>query len=166
MIAACLGLAAFGLVACSRRPDRPWKGSPFPAFELPAADGTMHTSREYAGRPLLINFWATWCPPCRKEMADLAALNRALARRGLLLLAISVDADRNLVIEYLRRERVEFAVLIDRAEQWSIPALRVPGFPTTYLVGSDGIIRDVWVGARTWADPATQAIIATGAGID
>jgi peroxiredoxin len=166
MIAGCIGLAALGLLGCSYRAERPWKGSPFPAFVLPAADGTMHDSREYSGRPLLINFWATWCPPCRREMADLDALNGTLGQNGLQLLAISVDSDRNLVKEYLRREGFGFTVLIDRNQQWSVSALGIPGFPTTYLVGRDGIIRDAWVGARAWADPATQAAIASRADMD
>jgi len=126
----------------------------------------MHNSREYFGRPLLINFWATWCPPCRKEMADLDALNASLGQNGLQLLAISVDADGNLVREYLRRERLGLTVLIDRNQQWSMSALRVPGFPTTYLVGRDGVIRDVWVGPRAWAEPGTRAAIAARVEID
>jgi peroxiredoxin len=166
MMAGWVGLAALGLVGCSQKPARPWTGSLFPEFVLPAADDTMHDSREYAGRPLLINFWATWCPPCRREMADLDALNGTLGRNGLQLLAISVDSDRNLVREYLRREGFGFTVLIDRDQQWSALALGIPGFPTTYLVGKDGIIRDAWVGPRAWADPATQAAIASRAGMD
>ncbi len=126
----------------------------------------MHDSREYAGRPLLINFWATWCPPCRREMADLDVLAGKLGPNGLQLLAISVDGDRNLVREYLRHEGLALAVLIDRGQKWSASALRVPGFPTTYLVGRDGIIRDAWIGARAWADTSTQAAIASLAGLD
>jgi peroxiredoxin len=166
MVAGCVSLAALGLLGCNRKGDRPWIGSPFPAFVLPAADGTMHDSREYFGRPLLINFWATWCPPCRREMADLDTLNGKLGRSGLGLVAISVDGDRNLVREYLRHEGLGLTVLIDRDQQWSASALRVPGFPTTYLVGRDGVIRDAWIGARAWADPATQAAIASRAGMD
>ena len=160
------GLTGLGLSACgSEFTKRPWKGEAFPAFTLPTPDGTLHHSREYFGRPLLINFWATWCAPCRKEMADLDALHRKLGPRGLQLLAISVDVDRNLVREYLRREGFGFAVLIDSDQQWSASALRVPGFPTTYLIGSDGLIRDAWVGPRTWADPATQSEIVATVGL-
>ncbi len=161
LILGWVSLAGMGLSACgNENAKRPWKGAAFPAFTLPAPDGTLHHSREYVGRPLLINFWATWCAPCRKEMADLDALHRTLGPRGLPLLAISVDVDRNLVREYLRHEGFGFVVLIDGGQQWSASALGVPGFPTTYLIGSDGLIRDAWVGPRTWADPATQAEIA------
>lgn len=165
-VAGWAGLAGLGLGACDQDgTERPWKGASFPAFTLPAPDGRLHDSREYFGRPLLINFWATWCPPCRREMADLNALHGKLGPKGLQLLAISVDTDRNLVREYLLHERLGFTVLIDEAQQWSATALRIPGFPTTYLVGADRIIREAWVGPRAWADPTLQAAIATSAGI-
>lgn len=98
-------------------------------------------------------------------MADLEVLHRKLGPRGLQLLAISVDVDRNLVIEYLRHQDLSFTVLLDGGQQWSASALGVPGFPTTYLVGADGLIRDAWVGARAWADPAIQAAIAATVGL-
>lgn len=160
------GLAVLGLSGCGRENSkRVWTGAAFPEFALPAPDGTIHHSREYFGRPLLINFWATWCPPCRKEMADLDALGRELGPRGLQLLAISVDADRNLVREYLRQQGLGLAVLVDNDQRWSASALGIPGFPTTYLIGSDGLIRNVWVGPRAWADPTTQAEIAATVGL-
>jgi peroxiredoxin len=159
-------LTGLGLSGCGREDaKRPWKGAAFPGFTLPEPDGTLHHSREYLGRPLLINFWATWCAPCRKEMVDLDSLHRQLGPRGLQLLAISVDADRNLLREYLRQKGFGFRVLVDGDQQWSAPALRIQGFPTTYLIGNDGLIRDAWVGPRLWADPATQAEIAAAVGL-
>ena len=146
-----------GLPGCDRTPARPWKGAAFPAFALAGLDGATHDSREYLGRPLLINFWATWCPPCRREMAALDALDRRLAPRGLQLLAVSVDSDRNLVAEYLRREGLRLTVLIDADQAWSGTALQLPGFPTSYLVGRDGRIRDVWIGPRAWDEAPVQA---------
>jgi len=82
------------------------------------------------------------------------------------VLAISVDADRNLVREYLRRTTPGFTVLIDADRQWSAAALGLPGLPTTYLVDRAGLIRAAWVGARPWAEPAVQADIAARVGLD
>lgn len=154
------GAGAALLAACGAEPpQRPWTGADFPAFELPAPDGTLHDSRTYAGQPLLVNFWATWCPPCRQEMADLEALHRQLSPAGLRLLAVSVDEDANLVREYLRREQLTFTVLLDAGQRWSGAALAVPGFPTTYLVGRDGVIRDALLGPRAWVEPPMLATV-------
>lgn len=155
--------ALAGLAACERpsEPERPWTGAKFPDFRLPALDGRLHSRADYAGKPLLINLWATWCPPCRAEMADLDALHRRLAPRGLEVIGISVDADANLVREYVRAERLGFTILHDERQQWADTALRVPGFPTTYLVGNDGMIREALLAPRPWADDAMIARVAT-----
>ena len=154
-------VAALGLGACSREePGGPWQGARFPPFALPALDGRLHTSADFAGQAIFLNFWATWCPPCRAEMADLDALNRSLAPRGLRLFAISVDRDINLVREFVMREKLGLPVLLDADQQWSKSAVKVPGFPTTYMVGRDGIIKDAVVGVRAWADKDVQADVA------
>lgn len=161
-----LSLAGIGLFGgCTENTPPPWTGAVFPSFSLPAPDNTLHHSREYLGHPLLINFWATWCPPCRSEMADLNTLHNRLGPLGLQILAISVDSDRNLVREYLRKESLGFVILIDDNQKWSSAALRVPGFPTTYLVGTDGLINNAWIGPRAWADPGIQNEIATRTGL-
>lgn len=166
LIAGCLSLAETGLlVGCTENKGFPQTGTAFPTFSLPAPDNTIHHSQEYFGRPLLINFWATWCPPCRAEMADLDALHNRLGPKGLQILAISVDSDRNLVREYLRKESLEFVVLIDDNQKWSSAALRMPGLPTTYLIGVNHLIIDAWAGPRDWATPAIQQEIATRTGI-
>lgn len=156
--------AALGglLVGCGREPEaeRPWSGARFPQFALPGLDGVLHDSTRYAGQPLLVNFWATWCPPCRAEMADLETLHRRLAPRGLKLLAVSVDSDANLVREYVRKEGLTFTVLLDLGQHWSGTVLRVPGFPATYLVGRDGVIREALLAPRAWAEDAMLARVA------
>ena len=162
--------AAFGGLAAGCGPDataeRPWTGARFPDFALPGLDGTLHDSARHAGHPLLVNFWATWCPPCRAEMADLETLHRKLGPRGLRLLAISVDNDVNLVREYVRAERLTFAVLLDAGQQWAGNVMRVPGFPATYLVGRDGMIREALVAPRPWAEEATLARVARALELD
>jgi peroxiredoxin len=156
-------LGTLGVAACDR--DSPARGAPFPAFTLPDLAGASHDSREYAGKLLLVNFWATWCPPCRAEMADLEALQQQLGARGLQVLAISVDDDANLVQEYVRQQALALTVLVDAKQRWFGPLLRIPGLPSTFLVGSDGLIREAWLGPRAWADPAMQAELATRAGL-
>lgn len=149
-------LGALALAACRHEAGSLAAGR-FPDFTLPDVAGITHAAAEFRGRPLLVNFWATWCPPCRAEMGDLDVLQRQTASRGLKLIAISVDSDANLVREFLRGKPASFLVLVDAGQQWSRTALRMPGLPTTYLVGADGDIRTAWVGPRAWADSAVQA---------
>lgn len=157
--------AAFASLGCSRKETHPYAGIAFPDFSLPDLQGSIHHRTDYLGRPMLVNFWATWCPPCRAEMGDLDILGRRLAPRGLQLLAVSVDDDPFLVAEYVRRERLSLTVLLDVRHRWSDEYLHVPGFPTTYLVSADGVVRTAWVGARPWADAAVQKEVADLAGL-
>jgi peroxiredoxin len=149
------GFGALALAACQREPGG--LDEPFPEFALPDLAGTVHTSAEFRGQPLVVNFWATWCPPCRAEIDDLDKLQRDLAPRGVRLLAVSVDSDANLVREFLQGRTPAFLVLMDTAQAWSRTALSMPGLPTTYLVGADGNIRTAWVGARDWSSPRVQS---------
>lgn len=140
-------------------------GTPFPSFSLPDSGGALHASADFAGHPVLFNFWATWCPPCRSEMPALQSLADRLAVRGMRLAAISVDDDRNLVREFLRQERIAFTVLIDRERILAESALHLNAYPTSFLVGADGIVREVMAGVRPWADEAFAEALAHRAGL-
>lgn len=156
LLAACDG----GEVAPS-----PSAGATFPSFSLPDVEGAVSASAAFAGKPVLFNFWATWCPPCRSEMPALQALADRLSARGMLLAAISVDDDRNLVREFLRQERIAFTVLIDRERVLAEGALHLMAYPSSFLVGADGIIREVMIGVRPWADETFAEGLARRAGL-
>lgn len=162
---ACVGVGAVSglwLSGCHSTDSSPWlhAGMAFPAFDLPGADGRIHRFGDYAGSPLLVNFWATWCPPCRAEMPDLQALQQRLAARGLRVLGISVDEDVNLVREFLLKNPVGFPVLLDSRRVLAEGLLRLNTYPTSCLVGRDGVVVEVIYGARPWADDAHAALIA------
>lgn len=135
-------------------------GMVFPAFDLPGMDGQIHRLGDYAGSPLLVNFWATWCPPCRAEMPDLQALQHRLGARGLRVLGISVDEDANLVREFLLNYPVGFPVLLDSRRVLAEGLLRLNSYPTSCLVGRDGVVVEVIYGTRPWADDANAGLIA------
>ena len=118
-------------------------------LELPGLDGRVVRAGG-PGRPALLNFWATWCSPCRAEMGGLDRLYREFGNAGLAIAGISVDSDANLVREFLLQQGIGFPVLWDRGGEVSKKALEVRVFPTTVLVRRDGIIADVVLGERAW----------------
>ena len=159
------GLSGSVVVACGAGETQApqLSGGIFPAFSLPDLAGGVHSSSGFGGKPVLINFWATWCPPCRSEMPALQVLADRLATRGMQLLAVSVDDDLNLVREFVRQEAIRFTVLIDRERDLAERVLHLANYPTSFLVGADGVIREVMVGVRPWADEQFAEALARSA---
>ena len=117
-------------------------GKPAPQFSLPALrDPTALVSNEsFAGKLVLINFWASWCIPCRQEMPYLAQLWERHRERGFQVLAINVDEDAALAREFASQYTLPFPLLRDENRAVS-SSYRVPGFPTHYIVDRRGRIR-------------------------
>jgi thiol-disulfide isomerase/thioredoxin len=126
-------------------------GEPMPDFTLPDATGRMvkfsDVSRE--NKLVMINFWASWCTPCRMEMPQFEKLYTAKKGEGFTLLAINVDREREKADAYLKNKPVSFPVLIDQdgvvAKQLGLNAL-----PTTILVGQDGKVIHVAEGVEPY----------------
>ena len=141
---ALLLLAAAGVFAAvSLQAQRP--GKPAPAFTLTTLEGDTTRLSAYAGRPVLINFWASWCKPCRGEMPLLIEAHHAHEQEGLAILAVNL-ADQERSTEDIREFQLEFGlpfpVLLDKkGKTRKLYALR--GVPTSVFVGSDGVVRAV-----------------------
>ena len=116
-------------------------------FTLPDLKGEMHSLPE--GEVVLLNFWATWCPPCRKEMPSMAALHRKYAERGLKVVAVSVDRDVNDLSAFVREYKLPFQVLHD-AESNVSHSYGVFRYPETFLIDRQGQVRYHLVGAVEW----------------
>ena len=158
---AVLALAAvaagyyFGRVATVPSAPPPPPASPpqripevLPDFTLADASGTLRSIREWDGRPLLINFWATWCPPCRREIPLLNALQAGYAPRGFEVIGVAVDF-RDDVVAYMKDTPISYPVLI--GEQDGLEAARAfgmetMGFPFTVFTDVQGRIVTVHVG--------------------
>lgn len=125
-----------------------------PDFNLPDVDGKRYRLSELRGRVVLVNFWATWCPPCRREMPSLQRLWEQLKDRGVTILAIDVGEDEDTIFgfSFATGATLEFPILLDREskviEQWPVRAL-----PTSFVVDRDGRLRYRAVGGREWDDP-------------
>lgn len=151
---AVVGIATFILPAC--RKDKPAgfaEGDRFPDITSPALDGRVTPLEAYHDVPIIVNFWATWCEPCRREMPGLEKLSTLFDNKDLLVIGISVDSDHNLAREFSLRYKLTIPMLSDSDQALSIGILRIPAFPITYLLKRDRTIARIVIGAREWAEP-------------
>jgi len=135
---------------------------PAPDFDLPDLQGVRHRLSGYRGKVVLLNFWATWCPPCVEELPSLAELHRATAdRKDVALVTVSVDDNAKVVQKFLDRHRTVFGpflVLIDPGKKVA-KSFGTVKFPETYLVDREGVVRYRFINKRDWSSPAAQACI-------
>jgi thiol-disulfide isomerase/thioredoxin len=131
-----------------------------PDFSLPDMDGEAHTLSEFRGKVVMLNFWATWCPPCRREMPSMQRLYEKYRDRGLEVVAVNQFEDPDLVFEFTGRLSLEptFPILFDRESRVS-EQFRVKGLPTTYLLDREGKIRYQAIGGREFDHPEVERLI-------
>jgi len=114
--------------------------SPAPSFSLESNDGSAVSLDDFRGQVVMINFWASWCGPCRQEMPLLEDLYAKYEPLGFTLLGVNVDEDPSAAVEYLKEVQVSFPVLFDTANEVS-KAYDVIAMPSTVLIGRDGKLR-------------------------
>ncbi len=133
-----------GLTALPARPLAP-------DFTLTDVDGHTHHLADYRGKVVIINFWATWCPPCRAEMPSMQRAWEKISKEGILMLAINVGQDEEAIFQFTADYPVEFPLLLDQDSQvtgkWP-----VKGLPTTFILDPLGRIAYRAVGGRNWDD--------------
>jgi len=113
---------------------------PAPGFSLQDSEGAAVSLGDFSGQVVMINFWASWCVPCRQEMPLLEELYSKYEPLGFTLLGVNVDEDPAAAIEYLTEVQVSFPVLFDTANEVS-KAYDVIAMPSTVLIGRDGKLR-------------------------
>jgi peroxiredoxin len=127
----------------------PRVGEPAPDFALTLTDGTTVRLSDYKGRPVWINFWASWCPPCRAENPDIEAVyNNHKDTDGLVLLAPAIGEGRGSVVSYMQRADLHYPVGTDGDTQIAAN-YRVLGIPTHIFIDRDGVVREIRVGAMS-----------------
>lgn len=117
-----------------------------PPFSLPDTNGNLYPSSRFAGKPTVINFFATWCPPCREEIPGFVEVYNKHKGNGFELIGISLDTDtRRDLPGFIMSHRIEYRVLFgDLATARAYGG--VSALPTTFFVGKDGVIKNVHVG--------------------
>ena len=127
---------------------------PAPALKLKDLDGRLHDLAQLKGKVVLINFWATWCPPCRREMPSMERLSRALKGEAFVVLAVDVGEDADTIDAFTGQLDTElsFPILLDTRSR-SMQAWKVAGLPTTFLVDQRGRIIASAIGGREFDHP-------------
>ena len=130
------------------------KGVPAPEFTLPGLDGNMVKLVDYKGKVVLLNIWATWCPPCVEEMPSMEKLYQELKDEDFQILAVSIDVSGgNVVAPFMKKHKLSFPALTDT--QGTLKSLyRTTGVPESFIIEKDGIIAEKIIGPRDWATPA------------
>jgi peroxiredoxin len=133
------------------------KPVPAPDFTLEDIDGKKFSLKEYRGKVVLLNFWATWCPPCRREMPSMERLNREFRGKDFVVLALNQMEDTDQVFTYTAELDVSptFTILFDKNSDVS-RAYGVLGLPTTYLIDKKGNIRFRAIGGREFDHPEVK----------
>lgn len=137
-------IAALALLAASAWPAH---AAPAPDFTLKSLDGPALRLAEQRGQVVVVNFWASWCAPCKVEMPHLNKLADKYRDTGVVLLGVNVDDDPAKAAAEARKLGIRFPVLLDTAKQVS-RAYRLDAMPTTVLVDRDGQVRYVHQGYR------------------
>ena len=127
-------------------------------FTLPLLDGTNVSLSQYKGKVVFLNFWATWCGPCRSEMPSMETVYQKLKDQGLEMLAVNLGESRNDVSAFMNQYRLSFpAVLDERSITGSY--YNVQAIPSTYIIDRRGLIIARLVGSIDWNTPKITAAL-------
>jgi thiol-disulfide isomerase/thioredoxin len=150
--AATLVMAGFAVQPIAAAELKPWSGRQPAAFELKDLSGASHRLIDYRGKVVLVNFWATWCEPCRDEMPAIEKLKERFSGRPFVVLAVNVDEPEARVRKFLGSMPLTFTVLLDHgrkiARAWNVRVL-----PASYVVAPDGRVRFSAEGELDWSAP-------------
>ncbi|MFX3637390.1 MAG: redoxin domain-containing protein [Candidatus Pristimantibacillus sp.] len=151
LIVLVVGGFAIGKTFIKTTNNYPQVGGEPPTMELADMEGNIHRISDYKGKPYIINFWGTFCPPCVKEMPEFQRQYEKWGSKGLKVLAINLSEDDLTVRNFLRKFELEYTILRDRNKvterQFGLKA-----YPTTYFVKADGTIMEIYVGGMTESD--------------
>ena len=137
--------------------ERPEEGHLAPDFSLKTLDGkTVRLSELRGKKVVLINFWATWCPPCRLEMPTMQKIYTEYKGKGFEILAINIERDANEEIQdFIKELRLTFPVLLD-SDMKVTRKYRLIGLPVSMLIDRQGIIRSKEIGYHDWTDKESR----------
>jgi len=128
-------------------------GTAAPGFHLPSLAGGDVDLGAYRGKVVVLNFWATWCPPCVEEMPSLERLHRTLGPEGLAVVAVSTDEDEAELRRFVSKNGVTMPVLRDPGGHLASGGYRTTGYPETFVLDRSGVVLQHVVGPTEWDTP-------------
>ena len=147
----CLLIAFAYVIADSFREKIVNVGDSAPDFTITADDGRQISVDHFGGKVLVLNFWATWCPPCVEEMPSLNELQKRMAGSGVVVLGVSVDKNERAYRQFLQKAKVSFLTARDPGADISAEYGTFK-YPETYVIGGNGKVLQKHIGARDWTD--------------
>lgn len=150
-------LALTAVPGCDRGAHPSNAGKQAPDFTVSDGRTSIHLAN-YRGQVVLLNFWATWCPPCVQEMPGLIQLHHD--RPDLAILAVSIDEDEDAYTHYIERRHVDLISVRD-PDQAAAKLYHTEGWPETYIIDRQGIIRRKIVGDPDWSNPEIREFLKT-----
>ena len=142
----------FLLTSAQAQDLRPWKGGPTPPLALNGINGKPIKLEDYRGKVVMVQFWATWCPPCRKEMPSMMRLQAKLAGKPFVILAVNMGETEKEIKDFLAQVNADFTIPMD-SDGKAISAWKVFVAPSTFLVDPKGNIRYALQGGAEWDAP-------------
>lgn len=139
----------FLLVACGPRKDVAEIGKPAPQFTLVDTKGKSWNLAELKGKVVFLNFWATWCPPCREEMPSMQTVHTLMQEDSFVMLAVLNNDDPALADAMAAKIGATFPILIDPNNSVA-QAYGLTGVPETYIIDKQGVVREKFLGAVKW----------------
>ena len=138
-------LAVATLAGIKNSGAQPRQGKPAPNFGFRYPDGTTHTLADFKGQPVIVNFWATWCPPCRREMPGLVKAYETHKADGLMIIEVDVAEPPETVAPFVQEYNMTMPVVLDQRQEVT-RRYRTDSFPTSFFIDKDGVIQARWVG--------------------
>ena len=129
-----------------------------PDFSLPNPDGKKLSLKDFRGKLVLLNFWATWCEPCRKEMPTMVRLHNEFKSKGFEIVAVNVKDKRPEALAFIKDMKMNFPVMMDPEGEAGL-LYGAFGMPITYLIDHKGVVMARLLGDADWYTPKARGLI-------
>lgn len=152
LVSVAIVVIAFGVVWMQSSKYEPLTvGKVAPDFELPDLEDKKVRLSDFRGKVVFLNFWATWCKPCREEMPSMEVLYKNFERDGLVVLAVSIDrvTTKKDIPPFVKSLNLAFPILVDSWGQTD-KRYKLMGVPETYIIDQQGVLREKIIGPRDW----------------